>query len=482
MYKFDLERKILKYIMKNNKLKRLKLIKRIFLFTLALALTNCQNDESSTNQEQSKIKTVSLNEAKAFLKGSTSNPLAKSTTSKLDNLEFDKATLEKINGSNELLTVIPFATNNEFRNDRVLVVKIDDEIRSVIFSMQPEVNSVNGLFSGKIIIYSLEGDFINGYGAKDGIIEVQYLKDITKTSSTSKPGDGDNNGVVIWNNYRKPVNATDWDMIWGSAGSSMGWSPVGGSSGMSWDALGSGGGSSSGITAPTTIQIAETIEKKIIIDSLDACPKEVFEQLKKGTNTSIKAILAKLGTSEIFNVTIKSSSKIERAASSTPSGIINNYNIAISSNYTSATRLFRASNILHEMVHCYFFSLVDEYNTKNNSAILKDFPTLFQKFVDRKYPGSKDAAHHDEMATTYVNAIGAALQEFQTGIPVGDKETPNQIYIDLAWGGLQEAPIFLKKFPVDSADYKRIIGRYNGESVNSTINEQTAIGKPCNTK
>jgi hypothetical protein len=51
----------------------------------------------------------------------------------------------------------------------------------------------------------------------------------------------------------------------------------------------------------------------------------------------------------------------------------------------------------------------------------------------------------------------------------------------LAWGGLQEATVFAEKFPVGSPDYLRIKGRYDAESrVNTTVNGQTTIGKPCN--
>ncbi|KFF18413.1 hypothetical protein B0A62_06195 [Flavobacterium hydatis] len=236
-----------------------------------------------------------------------------------------------------------------------------------------------------------------------------------------------------------------------------------------------GGGSSGGGSTSIAISIVEQI---ITDDNLEPCPKEVLEQLKKIANVDIAAVLNKLGSSKVFTVTIESSSLIPRSAAASPSGL-NKYNIKISSNYTSATRLFRASNLLHEMIHCYFFSLVDDYTASNNPAIFNDFPTLFQKFVDKKYPGSKDSAHHDEMANTYVNAIGAALQEFQTGSPVPNGGVPDQIYTDLAWGGLQEAPIFKTKFPEGSLEYNRIVGRYNGESVNSVINGQIPVGKPC---
>ncbi|WP_417942814.1 hypothetical protein [Flavobacterium sp. RS13.1] len=59
-------------------------------------------------------------------------------------------------------------------------------------------------------------------------------------------------------------------------------------------------------------------------------------------------------------------------------------------------------------------------------------------------------------------------------------QEPLQIYTDLAWGGLQEAPVFAEKFPVGSADYLRIKGRYDAEGTNSIKNGQTVIGKPCN--
>jgi len=39
----------------------------------------------------------------------------------------------------------------------------------------------------------------------------------------------------------------------------------------------------------------------------------------------------------------------------------------------------------------------------------------------------------------YVNILGAALQEYDTGIPVPDGQTPEQIYTDLAWDVLFKA-------------------------------------------
>jgi hypothetical protein len=222
------------------------------------------------------------------------------------------------------------------------------------------------------------------------------------------------------------------------------------------------------------------IEDKIDYSLLDPCPKGVLDKLKGTTDKDIATILEKLGADKIYTLNIISDSQISRPASSTPGPAgTNSYNIKISSNYTSATGLFRASNLLHEIIHCYFFSLVDNYTATNNPAIFNDFPTLFQKFVEHTYPGSKDSAHHDEMANTYVNAVALVLQEYnKSADPNGI--VPFQVYTDLAWGGLQEAPIFKEKHPIGSVEYNRIVGRYNSESVNFSVNEQIPVGQPCN--
>lgn len=82
------------------------------------------------------------------------------------------------------------------------------------------------------------------------------------------------------------------------------------------------------------------------------------------------------------------------------------------------------------------------------------------------------------MATDYVNAIAAGLQEYQPGLP-------QQVYQDLAWGGVQEAPIFDTLFPVGNAERQRIINRYATEQTGHPIgqgtpNEHNPVGQPCN--
>ncbi|MEO7978804.1 hypothetical protein [Flavobacterium sp.] len=244
----------------NRKLKNIVTV--LLLFCIALIMFNCQNEENSSEQLQNNIETVTIDEAKNFLIHSKSNS-AKSTNNALENpdLDFDKITQEKINGSDQLLTVIPFTTNNDLENNRILLLKINNEIKSVVFSMYPDENSVKGSFSGELFVYSLDGVFINGFRAKGGIIVSRFfenntIKTITGNSKTSKSTGRRPirlNEVVI---QGKTVHALDMfgsssifgnDIYDGAIG--------GGDASYSWD-VGDGG---SGVTAPTAAQIAIAI-------------------------------------------------------------------------------------------------------------------------------------------------------------------------------------------------------------------------------
>ena len=88
-------------------------------------------------------------------------------------------------------------------------------------------------------------------------------------------------------------------------------------------------------------------------------------------------------------------------------------------------------------------------------------------------------------ATDYADAIARALQEYQTGISVPSTSIPEQIYSDLAWGGLIKTPVFDATYPVGNPNRPRIINRYACEEVGrgvdqGTPNEQSPIGQPCN--
>lgn len=232
------------------------------------------------------------------------------------------------------------------------------------------------------------------------------------------------------------------------------------------------------------------IEEKIYDDPLDPCNKAVLNTLKNTCQNDISFIFAKLDDSpSVYNVVINNqefSNPITpgRALRYNPTGNNNalrySYIINMHPYYENSTKLFKASILIHELIHCYFFSLIDDLQTGNDLGALDNFPTLFQAFVNKKYPNSIADAHHEDMALLYVSSVARTLQEYQTGIPVPTNSEPEQIYTDLAWGGLRAAPIFDTLFPVGSNDRQRIIDRYSCEGLNYQVGSQEPIGSNCN--
>lgn len=229
------------------------------------------------------------------------------------------------------------------------------------------------------------------------------------------------------------------------------------------------------------------IEKNIDDTNLDPCNKGVLTTIKNTNICDIAQVLAKLDVNGlVYNTTIITDTLPDGDPSpaTTKRKSAFNYTIYISPNYTGKTKLFRASIIIHELIHAYFMSLKDDYNTTKNPAIFNDFPALFDAFVTNKYPSNPEL-HHIEMANTYVYAIASALQEYQTGSAILTNGQPDQIYTDLAWFGLREAAIFETIFPIGNSNRQRILNRgaceQTGQTVGAgTVNAQTSIGQPCN--
>ena len=182
------------------------------------------------------------------------------------------------------------------------------------------------------------------------------------------------------------------------------------------------------------------IEKNIDDVLLDPCSKGVFQQIKNTTICDFAYIFAKLGADDsIYNTTMKTEhnsimvngqlQEIEDPANTirTALGIKYNYTVYVNPDYQGKTKLFIAAMLLHEMAHTYFFSLVDDYNMGATNSF-NELPILFNAAVVNQFPIGPNL-HHEEIANSYVNAIAAALQEFQPGLP-------QQVYDDLAWGGI----------------------------------------------
>lgn len=422
-----------------------KIIILSIVMIISVTFLRCQKDDDSSNQQQSKIQTVTLDEAKKFLTNSKTNSFGKSANNKFENLEFDKISQEKINGTNQLLTVIPLATNNNLQNDRVLLLKVENEIKSVVFTMYPDENSVIGSFSGTLFSYSLDGNFISGYRAKNGVIISYFVEKNTVNSTSGKAIRL--NEVVVENNYQL-VYALDMFGSYSLFGNNNmyggGYNDYNGVDYYSWDA-----GGSSGISAPTPEAIAAAIQKQIYADKLPSCLKNILNDLIKIDTGPGNMINKFSGNDPSFNYnwTMGEGSNNYNVAGNT---LISTYNptTGISSTFDikqfpNATELSWAKTILHESVHAYLIT----YFNQNEPGFKADYPVLFQKFMETKL---WNANHHEEIAQSIMKSFGEALESY--GISKGYK-LDKQFYQDMAWGGLENTDAF-KKLPI--TDQRRI--------------------------
>lgn len=324
----------------------------------------------------------------------------------------------------------------------------------------------NGLFTGYMNV-SNENPSITGRMALD--CEIFIVTHYT------------NYWVIVGNfwNYTTLYSYTSYETICSEGGGGSGGDT--GDAGYGGDSGGGGSGAINQYEDVIVEDIANAIEDNIDDTQLDPCPKEVMDQLKSATNADIASIMKKLGANSIYTVNMV----MEPAATYAETQRIskNNYVIRVDrTSSTDGTKLFKATALIHEVIHAYFLSIVDDYNNYPTNAPMADFPTLFEAYVKKTYPNSNSTidAQHKEMADKYVDAMASALQEYDANYIV-----PYQVYKDLAWGGLRDAPVFNATFPPGSAERIRITNRYNAESTGHSVgdgtpNAQTPVGKPCN--
>lgn len=232
------------------------------------------------------------------------------------------------------------------------------------------------------------------------------------------------------------------------------------------------------------------IVKKIDDSELNPCSKSVFQQIKNATVCDFVNIFSKLDVdNSVYKTNLKTAhnSFVDSNGNTqnvldpantirTTPGVKYNYTVFINPDYPGKTRLYIASLLLHEIVHAYFFSLVDDFNMGANNSF-NELPILFNAAVINHSPLNPEL-HHEEIANSYVYAIATALEEFQPGLP-------EQVYTDLAWSGLETTNIFNLMHPEGSSSRERILNRKAAEQTGNPVgqgtpNEQTPLGLPCN--
>lgn len=261
---------------------------------------------------------------------------------------------------------------------------------------------------------------------------------------------------------------------------------------QNWPWCSEGGGGSGGGENPPSA----TIEDKINGTNLDPCTNDVLNNLKNSTQNDIANMINHFNAGgSIFNINMSKGPVANQgnlAETTKAYGSNTDINMVFNENYINGngnisrpTDLSVATTMAHEIIHAYLINLIVDYQACGNSGIC-DFPTVYEAFVQSKIdqnPNILVSEHHELIAKNYVDAIAAAIQEFNTGLPV-TLGTASQVYTDLAWSGLFDTTIFNTKYPNNSNDSnfnvrQRIMNRYITEKNGSQYSTTSPVGTPC---
>ena len=415
-------------------------------------MLGCQKENLEIQpQEKLPIETVGDKEALEFL-----NNLNLYKTSQKEvqfvALQLDKMTREKLINSDQMLTVIPATTIYKDHYSRVLLLKLDGELRSVVFSMYAADGRQGENFSGEILITGLNGEFINGYRARNGTLISKFIKkkwDAKSHGSLKSTGDfcPDHGMCEVGSLCNFCLQTLDEVELTGGGSTDSGIS-LGGiypdyktESGdfnseqetISWIAEGGAGGST---TTTTEEEAAAAIEEKIDDSELEDCLEKVLDSLK-GHRHGVGNIIVELAENNYsnFNWAVKSSTTTTAMATATTSI---NYNTLTNTatttfhaqSFPKGTDLSWARTILHEAVHAYVVSI-----SKTSTLTFEERKELLGPNWIIAYIND----NHDYIAQTYVSSIADLLQEYGQfkGYTMN-----RQFYEDLAWGGLQGTNTF----------------------------------------
>jgi hypothetical protein len=162
-----------------------KLFKIGFLFMgISLITLACRKERNGSPPDG--IETLSKEEVMSFLGKEENSLKPKNYDENYVTPDFSNISMEKLSNSSQLIAVIPATTIYPEHYSRILLVKVNKKITAIIFSMYADNSSQLNKFSGEILITDLQGSFINGFRASEGILKTQFIKIINaKSSNTS---------------------------------------------------------------------------------------------------------------------------------------------------------------------------------------------------------------------------------------------------------------------------------------------------------
>lgn len=444
-------------------------MKKKYFFTFILMniialffLNSCSNEDLVT---EGKTDLININQAR---KQFNNNPIKLKNNIYFSNeLDWERGRLEKDTLS------IPILSNKPILIKRLKNPNSSKYLYPFLLVTKNKLNNTLD-YNLKVFIASNSKDYDRDsyhlYNINNKLIQNKEKPAYKNISKTSKISDFD---CELWGYFLTNNDTGERKLIYT-------WYVCSGSgSGQSEQAPpGDGGGGGDGTSND------QAAEENIDDSQLDTCLQEILALLKNASNTNISNVMKKMGLNNTNYVTMKMGT-MEKPGNYAETRKISNYHYSVTftqDNYTSATKLYKATALVHEIIHAYILSIVDDYNTYPTNAPFTDFPELFKIYVNKTSPiGNASYAQHEDMANKYVDAIASALEEYQwndTGIPssLADK----QVFLDMAWSGLQNTEVFNNKFPPGSVDNTRITNRITAETNGVYYQGQWAVGKPCN--
>ncbi|MFK7749125.1 MAG: hypothetical protein AB8B65_12090, partial [Kordia sp.] len=198
-------------------------------------------------------------------------------------------------------------------------------------------------------------------------------------------------------------------------------------------------------------QLEDAYDEYQIINELEGKALCVFNKLKSSSNGFKNAIKKFDGDFPVAHLKFNADDLDDgtRGETSPPE----NYVITVTLNndsshsgYNYRPNLLIAKTIIHEVIHAEMFRKLLELSNDNGDI---NVATLNQMLTQSNYPGMLDyytrfglnGFQHQQMAAHYRETIGRVLQEVDTGIAVPDNQQPLQLYLDLAWEGLNHSNI-----------------------------------------
>ena len=457
------------------------LLSFIFLFLL----WNCENEPAGTFEAYpDAIATVSVGEAVSFFTVETTSKTTK--TDKKDYIipHLSQISQEDILNSDALVTVIPATTKYGNHYSRILLLKINNEIQSLVFSMYASDNINSQYFTGEILITSLQGNFLNGYRVENGRFVSQFRKKDTntaaKTGNVVCPEHGECNGESDCILCLQELDEVEVTAEPGGAGEGIEIYPGlndfpgideggenGPDTGMAWD-YGPGEG-----VAPEEEE--ENVEDQVVIDTTFAntpCLMAVYEQM--GGSTTFENYLknfdgsfsvADLRFSTDDNFANNFQDYINAMAITTPPITTNIINIVFNidnntpGNILEEPDIFKAVAMIHEVLHAEMYrkmldavraaemnqttlnwttwSSEEFYNNYLNSLENRYFG-IFDYFTRYNYGVPTDENpndwQHQQMAQHYRDIVKQSLTDYAPVLTEVQKDA-------LSWIGLDSADI-----------------------------------------